>query len=188
MILRITVHCHKKFAALLSLFFIAIFGASVTHGTQWERLPNEENPYTSLYRGSVFEKEIERAFPFKEVDYGDVRNLQEGESEFQPIRIRFDTRLLEERRSESESKSKAIDHIVDDILPAAAAKWSQHLAVRPVQGSINLKPGDCGLESWSQRLVEVNYTNADLVIVVAGDDFECSERTLAFAFFCKLGK
>jgi hypothetical protein len=187
--LRISVPYQRRFAAALSVFFIALIGASPTNGRQWERLPKKENPYTSLYEGSGFEKEIERAFPFKEVDYGGERSLQEGESEFQPIRIKFDTRLLDERRSESESKSKAIDHIVDEILPAAAAKWSQHLAVRPVQGTINLKPDDCGTDfGWSQRLVETNYSNADLVIVVAGDDFECNERTLAFAFFCALGR
>lgn len=106
----------------------------------------------------------------------------------QPMRIRFDTRLLEGRiiGDSSEQTAAEIRSIVNDILPAVAARWSQHLSpVVPVlSNNITVNAFACDLAQLTEA---VSYSDADLVIVVGGDDDGvCQEKQLAFSRPCVL--
>lgn len=143
-----------------------------------------------LLEGSIYRKEIQRLYPFKEVEYANVdRDLQlvSGPPTYEPIRIRFDTELIEERRSESEVMDEEITTIIDEILPAAAETWTQHLSVRPIRSAFTVQPFDCG-DTFLGRIGEKTFTDADLVVIVSADENGPCETpsTLAYAFVCKL--
>lgn len=125
------------------------------------------------------------------------RDLQNGTSsptmsafasqKFAPMRIHFDTSRLESRFGEGDETDVEISKIIDEILPAAAAKWSQHLSVLvPVDSSsgIVLPAHECDLSEWTN---ETTVFNADLVILVGGDaNDNCGPKQLAYARPCSL--
>jgi len=120
------------------------------------------------------------------------RNLDDHHSlssdSFAPLRIRFDTRLLEELLGQSSRQDAAIHTIINTTLPAAANLWSQHLYVRrrPLDnhhGIITLSMTACR-RSFAQ---ERHFRDADLVIVASGDRLKhrCRPRQLAYASVCE---
>lgn len=87
--------------------------------------------------------------------------------EFSRIRIAFDTRPIEQRGSTDQNTQ--IDRIVNQILPATAAKWEHHLMVEPVVGSIPVRQSSCGGRFQNALQGDVEF-EADLVVVVSGED------------------
>ena len=74
-------------------------------------------------------------------DKSSQRNLQANEpSNYQPMRIRFETDSLEERRT-ADNTAK-IDFILNEILPKAGEFWSQSLAVVPVSGNLKVSAAE----------------------------------------------
>ena len=124
--------------------------------------------------------------------------LYENEStEKRPIRIKFITTVLDERRGISDALDQQIDFIENDVLPKAAKKWSKHLSVTPVTGDIKLQADACYGAYGSDRRVRT-VSDTDLVIIVSavnafaadGDDGDeiqvCNPGTLAAAAACEL--
>ena len=110
---------------------------------------------------------------------------------YEPIRIVFDTRVLDSLYGLGNFDVDAkIDFIKSTILPQTAARWAQHLYVPPIMDTITpitIGPQTCaGL--YSDFLTSnIQFTSADLVIVVGGDPAQiCSDGTLAYAFPCNI--
>jgi hypothetical protein len=111
------------------------------------------------------------------------------------IRIHFVTDVLEGRRGESDETDAQIDYIISQALPAAAQRWSQHLSVIPVQGSIDLTQDMC-FGAFGQDLTARTIENADLVVIVGGQDSlwqpdgtsttVCQDFSLAVGLSCVL--
>lgn len=131
------------------------------------------------------------------------RNLQlvSGDRPREPLRIQFDTRAIESLRTGNNATTNSslgtsnvdskIDTIVNRILPHAAEKWAQHLSVRSVRSPFVVGPNECQFQYASLLTYDVEYTDADVVIVVAGEvrgDVEnlCDGSTLAYARACDL--
>lgn len=117
-------------------------------------------------------------------------NIQE------PLRIHFVTELLEQRRGESLTMDAQITAILETALPQAAALWSRHLSVVPVASDISVTTNMC-FGAFGAALQPVTVSNADLVVIVSGQDFllnpngisaspVCLERSLAVASSCVL--
>jgi Leishmanolysin len=124
----------------------------------------------------------------------DGRSLQQqiDTSRYEPIRIVFDTRVLDSLygRGNTDVDTK-IDVIKATILPQTAQKWSQHLYVRPILSStpITIDQTVCSGIYASFLTTAIPYPNADLVVVVGGDPVQICEEgsgTLAYAIPCAL--
>ena len=118
-----------------------------------------------------------------------VQEQSNSQQYYAPIRIQFDTRVLDSVYGLGDSDVDAkIDFIKSTILPQTAQKWSQHLYVTPIMSSITpifIGPESCN--GWYSNFLStsISYTDADLVIVVGGDpDNLCSGSTLAYAVPC----
>lgn len=61
---------------------------------------------------------------------------------FKPMRIRFRTKALDDTRTVDNAAQ--IDFIKNEILPRAAAFWSQALSVVPVSGNLKISTGELG--------------------------------------------
>jgi hypothetical protein len=115
-----------------------------------------------------------------------------GNVVYEPIRIQFDTRVLDSLYGVGDTAVDAkIDFIKATVLPAAAQKWAQHLYVLPTQFSVPIGPASCFFLYSTILTTNVTYTDTDLVIIVGGDPGGiCSggtlEHTLAYAFPCGL--
>ena len=110
---------------------------------------------------------------------------------YEPIRIAFDTRVLDSLYGLGNTDVDAkIDFIKSTILPQTIQKWAQHLYVPPVISSITpivIGPDFCGGLYRDFLTFDVPFTDADLVIAVGGDPAQiCSEGTLAYAFPCNI--
>jgi Leishmanolysin len=119
------------------------------------------------------------------------RSVQEQSIPYEPIRIAFDTRVLDSLYGLGDTEVDAkIDFIKSTILPQTAQRWSQHLYVTPVMSWITpivIGPESCGGGYANFLTSTIPYTDADLVIVVGGDpDNYCSGGTLAYAIPCSL--
>lgn len=112
-----------------------------------------------------------------------------------PIRIKFDTSLLESRLGESAERDSVINEILES-LPMAAAQWSQHLYVDPVRSTIDVAPDVC-FGIYGDQVEPVSAGETDLLILVSGqeefaeEDGEslfavCGSSTLALASACTL--
>jgi Leishmanolysin len=127
------------------------------------------------------------------LDYGEAdrhRGLQDT-SAYEPIRITFDTRVLDSVYGMGNSDVDGkIDYIRSEILPAMQAKWSSHLLVRPLPSAIPVGPDVCfGEYGDILNATTIAYDNTDLVVVVGGDPGQlCGDNTgtLAYAFPCGL--
>eukprot|EP00977_Amphora_coffeiformis_P006737 scaffold1484_cov173-Amphora_coffeaeformis.AAC.15 len=117
------------------------------------------------------------------------------DSSFSPLRIKFDTRLLESRLGESLRRDNVIDEILN-ALPQAADQWARHLYTASVRGDIKLGKDMC-FGIYGDALEETSFGGADLVIVVSAEDElvdydgvssfpVCGESTLALASACTL--
>lgn len=101
-----------------------------------------------------------------------------------PIRIRFDIRRIESRLGESQSLDAEIFNIINQVLPFAASTWSSYLSVLPVEKGITLHRSECEINELTE---EVFFPDADLVIIVGGDDAKiCVDRQLAYSTPCTL--
>lgn len=115
-------------------------------------------------------------------------------SSYAPLRIRFDTRLLEdllndennnERHSSTtnQQRNDKIRTIIETTLPAAAELWAKHLSVQSLTNGVQLSTSACRRSLSESR----TFPDADLVIIVAGDQLKrrCHPRQLAYASVCE---
>ena len=122
------------------------------------------------------------------------RNLQETTGDlFQPMRIRFETKALDDMRDSTNAAK--IDFIKNEILPRTAKFWSQALAVVPVAGNLRISTGEldnreyCGDYEFTRvpsEHISDGLEGADLVLYVSGTPSSrfCSFQTLAVAVAC----
>jgi Leishmanolysin len=112
---------------------------------------------------------------------------------FQPIRIRFETKALDDVRDSSNAAK--IDWFKTEILPAAADFWTSALSVVPVSGNLRISSSEldsftyCGDPEFTEVPNEdksTGFENTDLILYVSGSASEkfCPERTLAVAVPC----
>ena len=117
------------------------------------------------------------------------------DSSFSPLRIKFDTRILESRLGESLGRDNAIDEILN-ALPKAANQWARHLHTVSVRGDITVEKDIC-FGVYGNAFEEISFGGADLIIIVSAEDelFDydgvstfpiCGGSTLALASACTL--
>jgi Leishmanolysin len=118
------------------------------------------------------------------------RDLQEGTetgSSFKPMRIRFETKALDDMRDASNAAK--IDFIKNEILPRTAAFWSQALSVVPVNGNLRISAGEldnreyCGDYEFTRvpsEHISQGVEGTDLILYVSGTPSSrfCSYQTL----------
>ena len=115
------------------------------------------------------------------------------EGNFRPMRIRFDTKALDSRRT-TENAAK-IDFIENEILPKTREFWSAALAVIPVSGNLKISTNEldgrsfCGDSEFTEvpaEHISAGMPNTDLVLYVSGTPSTrfCSGTTLAVAVAC----
>jgi Leishmanolysin len=113
---------------------------------------------------------------------------------YAPIRIQYDTRLIESRWGENEFINQEIKIILNEILPNASKVLAQYLYVwRAINESNRIVVGelDCNIGNPINNITfqDVSFSNADLVIIVGGDlERICSTRQLAYARACTLDR
>lgn len=119
------------------------------------------------------------------------------DSTYAPIRIKFDTTLLESRLGETAERDAVILDILNNALPRAGAEWAKHLYTVPVRSAITVQPDLCFGIFGSALQETTSVTGADLVVVVSGQDefidydgvstfSVCGGSTLALASACEL--
>lgn len=112
---------------------------------------------------------------------------------FSPIRIRFETKALDDIRDSSNAAK--IDWFKTEILQATADFWTSALSVVPVSGNLRISSSEldsfayCGDAEFTEVPNEHKSTgveNTDLLLYVSGSSSErfCPERTLAVAVPC----
>lgn len=120
-------------------------------------------------------------------------NNNSSSSNFRPIRITFNTDALDAQ--DDGTNTAKINFIKTQLLPRAAAFWSQTLSVVPVQGYLQINPSDlvngqyCGDTEFSLVPEEEMYPgilNTDLRLYVSGSNSTtyCGPSTLAVAVAC----
>jgi Leishmanolysin len=138
-------------------------------------VPYENHPYDPEYR-----RRLEAA------------NATAGAT-FQPMRIHFTTKALDDIRDSSNAAK--IDWYKNEILPVTAEFWSSALSVVPVSGNLRISSGEldsfqyCGDAAFSEVPNEHKsdgVANTDLILYVSGsaDERFCPDRTLAVAVPC----
>ena len=121
------------------------------------------------------------------------RNLQTQQSNFQPMRIRFETGALDARRSVNNGAK--IDFIKNEILPKTAEFWTQSLSVVPVAGNLKISSAEldnreyCGDSEFTlvpAEHIATGVSDTDLLLYVSGTPSSrfCSGTTLAVAVAC----
>jgi hypothetical protein len=114
-------------------------------------------------------------------------------SMFQPLRISFNTDALEAQ--DDGTNTAKINFIKTQLLPRAAAFWSQTLSVVPVQGYLQINPLDlvngqyCGDTEFSMvpsEEMSPGILNTDLRLYVSATNSTtyCGPNTLAVAVAC----
>jgi Leishmanolysin len=193
----------SKFSKTVAFFLLAVpwwasAGATAdsfaSNGKGNIRRAADEKPKHDRF--SPFSPNFKIDFSHRHLDYGDddvdnkiERDLQfvSGDRPFEPIRIKYDLRVIDSRRGESTELDAKIDAVLNNTLPAAAEKWAQHLSVRPVRSAFVVGQLDCQGQYASYLPDDVTYSDADLVIIVGGDpEGYCGDGTLAYAFPCSL--
>jgi hypothetical protein len=112
---------------------------------------------------------------------------------FQPMRIVFETKALDNIRDGSNSAK--IDWFKSVVLPRTAEFWSKTLSVVPVSGNLKISSAEldnrqyCGDSEFTEvpsEHISTGVKNADLVLYVSGSDSSifCPRRTLAVAVPC----
>jgi len=120
------------------------------------------------------------------VVYGD-RDLLQIDIPFQPLRIFFDTRVIDAERNSSTVNNAKIDRLLNEVIPAVQDKWSRHLSVRSFLTGIPISSLTC-LGEYAKYLQEPRFVeDFDLVIVVGADPQGlCAPGVLAYAAACEL--
>ena len=195
---------------LLLLLFLGTTIASLTHENLRHAGPREHivrRLYDTPVRAEVrhLEERMERsrtgfnADPNHRIDYENhpyERRLDKNTTAdtFQPIRISFYTKALDDTRTEDNAAK--IDWYKREVLPIAAKFWSETLAVVPVAGALRISSGEldsftyCGDKLFSEVPNEHKsdgVDNSDLVLYVSGSSSSprfCPARTLAVAVPC----
>ena len=154
----------------------SVFSDAVEHGPSLLRpLPHQHVEYPTTSVGGITRRELQ---------------ADQDEVMYAPIRIVFDTRLIEERRGEDDFIDAQLDTILQDILPAATKLWSNHLSVLPTLSGITVerqKSCNANNDLPEDDGDEITFPDADLVILVAGDQASSCpsrERLLAYANIC----
>lgn len=156
------------------------------HPFEWE-----EHKKRSRRRRSLQVKEYDK---LEDASKQDV-SYSTRDSSYAPIRIKFDTTLLEARLGESMQRDSVIREILE-ALPQASAQWAKHLYTVPVRSAITVHPDVC-FGIFGSALKQTSVLEADLVIVVSGRDElidyngvstfpVCGGSTLALASACDL--
>ncbi|CAJ1959126.1 unnamed protein product [Cylindrotheca closterium] len=142
------------------------------------RVPYENHPYDPETKRRKLEQEVETITL---------------EGNFRPMRIRFDTQALDDRRT-AENAAK-IDFIENEILPKTKDFWSAALSVIPVNGNLKVSTNEldgrsfCGDSEFTEvpaEHISTGLSNTDLVLYVSGTPSTrfCSGTTLAVAVAC----
>jgi Leishmanolysin len=122
------------------------------------------------------------------------RSLQQQDTtRYEPIRIEFDTRVLDGLYGQANTDvDRNIEFIKTSILPQAAQIWARHLYVRPILSNITpiiIDQNACAGLYASFLTSAVPYSNADIVVVVGGDPGQIRDGgsgTLTDAIPCSL--
>jgi hypothetical protein len=112
---------------------------------------------------------------------------------FQPMRIVFETKALDNIRDSSNAAK--IDWFKSVVLPRTAEFWSKTLSVVPVSGNLRISSAEldnrqyCGDSEFTEvpdEHISTGVKNADLILYVSGSDSSvfCPRRTLAVAVPC----
>ncbi len=120
-------------------------------------------------------------------------NSTSSSSIFQPLRISFNTDALDAQ--DDGTNTARINFIKTQLLPRAAAFWSQTLSVVPVQGYLQINPSDlvngqyCGDTEFSMvpsEEMSPGILNTDLRLYVSATNSTtyCGPNTLAVAVAC----
>lgn len=128
-----------------------------------------------------------------EADAGAETATTTGEAIFKPMRIRFETKALDDIRDSSNAAK--IDWYKNEILPITAEFWSSTLSVVPVSANLLISSNEldsfayCGDAEFTQVPNEhksEGIADTDLVLYVSGSASErfCPDRTLAVAVPC----
>ena len=128
---------------------------------------------------------------------GDVTGEESAPSDlsenYKPMRIRFETKALDDRRDSSNAAQ--IDFIKNEVLPRTANYWSQALSVVPVSGNLRVSAaelenrqycGDSEFTSVPSDHISNGVANTDLILYVSGTPSSrfCGGTTLAVAVAC----
>jgi hypothetical protein len=144
--------------------------------------------------------------PYENHPYERRRSLQEGNtteppytepapSNYKPMRIRFETAALDDRRADTSTNSAKIDFIKNKILPTTAKFWATSLSVVPISGNLKVSTSElndrefCGDKEFTRvpsEHIATGVTNTDLLLYVSGTNSSrfCSGTTLAVAVAC----
>jgi hypothetical protein len=125
------------------------------------------------------------------------RQLQDAtnatENKFQPMRIVFETKALDDIRDSTNAAK--IAWFEAEVLPRTAEFWSKALSVVPVSGNLKISSAEldnrafCGDTEFTEvpnEHISTGVANADLILYVSGSDSSvfCPRRTLAVAVPC----
>ena len=135
----------------------------------------EEKPQRSqtAFLGDPNHKVPYENHPYEKDQDGKRRNLQVAT--FSPIRIRFETGALDDRRNATNAAK--IDFIKNEILPRTADFWSAALSVVPVSGNLKISSAEldnlefCGDSEFTKVPAEhmsTGVTDTDLLLYVSG--------------------
>jgi hypothetical protein len=148
--------------------------------------PNHEVPYEN-HPYHKDRRTLEQEAPL------DVEVFNVPKDSFKPMRIRFDTEALDDRRT-TETAAK-IDFIVNEILPKTKDFWSKALSVIPVSGNLKISTNEldgriyCGDSEFTEvpaQHISTGISDTDLILYVSGTPSSrfCSGTTLAVAVAC----
>ena len=153
------------------------------------------------YKNHPYDKSNRRRH-LDEVD-GETRNGEEEEDTtpvlqvdkdlYEPMRIRFETQALDDRRDLKNAAK--IDFIKNEILPRTADFWSKALSVVPVYRNLKISTkqldgqkfcGDSEFTEVPSEHISTGLSDTDLVLYVSGTPSSrfCSGTTLAVAVAC----
>jgi hypothetical protein len=146
--------------------------------------PNHKVPYENHPYDKSWERDLQ--------DTG-TAEVRVASSNVQPMRIRFETGALDNRRDSSNAAK--IDFIKNEILPRTAEFWSAGLAVVPVSGNLKVSSAEldngqyCGDSEFTKvpsEHISTGVSNTDLLLYVSGTPSSrfCSGTTLAVAVAC----
>ena len=152
--------------------------------------------HTVPYENHPYEATLERRRQLQN-NGGDTANdnsaVVNKNSNFLPMRIRFETQALDERR-DADNAAK-IDFIKNEVLPRTADFWSAALSVVPVNGRLRISAAElesrlfCGDSEFSEvpaEHISTGVEDTDLLLYVSGTPSSrfCSGTTLAVAVAC----
>lgn len=134
--------------------------------------------------------------PYDETDrrqLQDTTSTNTTDTKFQPMRIVFETKSLDNIRNSNNAAK--IDWFKSVVLPKTAEFWSKTLSVVPVSGNLKISSAEldnrlyCGDSEFTEvpnEHISTGIPNADLILYVSGSDSSifCPRRTLAVAVPC----